>query len=494
MTDNPFSLPENLFQILFEKSPGSILVKTDTPRFTVLAASDAYLKITSAIRDEVLGKGFFDVFPDNNDDPFDDTTARRVFKKVIKTCKKVDIPVYRYDIFDPETNKKLPHYWSCSNIPILDKDNKVAYILNTVIDITGEVKAKEAAIESENRLLLAADATGLAIWDLYIKEVNFTYSPQFIELFGHRPGFNLNLSIVRNQVHPDDMENIVIKAYYESLLTGNFSYEIRIFWPDDSLHWVRVKGKVLFDEKKEPTRVIGTVVDATESKRDEIRKNDFIAMASHELKTPLTSLKAYIQLLAAKMTTSDDPFINNALLRAGNQVNKMTALVHSFLDLSKLEPGKILLKRQSFDICKLVEETIAESRIITNTHNIRFEPFEGINIDADREKIGQVISNLINNAIKYSPKGSTITLRCELLDNDIRIAVTDQGIGIKLKDQEKIFQRFYRVDDREMQSVSGFGIGLYLSSEIIQRHKGKIWVDSTEGKGSTFYFTLPLNT
>ena len=98
MTDNPFNLPENLFQILFEKSLGSILVKADAPRFTVLAASDAYLKITSAIRDEVLGKGFFDVFPDINDDPFDDTTARRVFKKVIKTHKKVDIPVYRYDV------------------------------------------------------------------------------------------------------------------------------------------------------------------------------------------------------------------------------------------------------------------------------------------------------------------------------------------------------------------------------------------------------------
>jgi two-component system sensor histidine kinase VicK len=493
MTDNPFNLPENLFQILFEKSLGSILVKADAPRFTVLAASDAYLKITSAIRDEVLGKGFFDVFPDINDDPFDDTTARRVFKKVIKTHKKVDIPVYRYDVFDAETNKRLPHYWSCSNIPIFDTDNKVAYILNTVVDITGEVKAKEAAIESENRLLLAADATGLAIWDLYIKEVNFTYSPQLIELFGHRPGFDINLSIIRNQIHPDDMENIVLKAYYESLLTGNFSYEIRIFWPDDSLHWIRVKGKVLFDEKKEPARMIGTVVDTTESKRDEIRKNDFIAMASHELKTPLTSLTAYIQLLAAKLADSSDPFTNNALLKAGNQVNKMTALVHSFLDLSKLEPGKIQLKRQNFEITKLIEETIAESRLITNTHNILFEPFEEINIDADREKIGQVISNLINNAVKYSPKGSTITLCCEPLDGYIRIAVTDQGIGIKLKDQEKIFQRFYRVDDKEMQSVSGFGIGLYLSSEIIQRHKGKIWVNSKEGKGSTFYFTLPLN-
>jgi two-component system CheB/CheR fusion protein len=289
------------------------------------------------------------------------------------------------------------------------------------------------------------------------------------------------------------MQNIILKAFNEALVTGNYAYEVRIFWPDNSLHWIRTRGVVLYDEKAEPVRMLGTIVDITENKRDEIRKNDFIAMASHELKTPLTSLKAYIQLLEAKLASSPDPFIHTALLKSGNQVNKMTALVHSFLDLSKLEPGKLQLKRQVFDINKLVEETIAECIIINNTHIIRFHPLEVITINADREKVGQVLSNLISNAIKYSQKGSTILLRSEVLDGSIQVSVTDEGIGIKQKDQEKVFQRFYRADEEDMRNISGFGIGLYLSSEIIQRHKGKIWVKSKEGKGSVFYFSLPLN-
>src|SRR5258708_878743 len=119
MTANtPEKLPADLFRVLFEKSPGSLLVKADAPKFTILDASDDYLKITSVTREEVLGKGFFEVFPDNNDQPDDDTTARKVFTKVIETCKKLDVPVYRYDVFEPETNSKQPHFWSCSNIPI----------------------------------------------------------------------------------------------------------------------------------------------------------------------------------------------------------------------------------------------------------------------------------------------------------------------------------------------------------------------------------------
>lgn len=239
--------------------------------------------------------------------------------------------------------------------------------------------------------------------------------------------------------------------------------------------------------------MLGTIVDITENKRDEIRKNDFIAMASHELKTPLTSLKAYVQLLEAKLAEADDPFIKTALLKAGNQINKMTALIHSFLDLSKLEPGKLQLKRTVFDINKLIEESISDSRVITSSHALHFEPKGVINVNADREKIAQVISNFISNAIKYSTKGSTVSLRAEVVDADcVQISVTDQGIGIKPKDQGKIFQRFYRVDDDDKKHISGFGIGLYLSSEIIQRHKGKIWVKSNVGKGSAFYFSLPL--
>lgn len=485
------TLTDELFKVLFEKSPGSLLVKADAPCFTIIDASDAYLKTTSVTREEVIGRGFFEVFPDDNDSPDDENTARKVFTKVIETGEKLDVPVYRYDVLDVETNTRLPHYWSCSNIPIMDDDGNVAFVLNTIVDITNEVKAKEAAIESENRLLLAADATGLAIWDINLKDGSFTYSPQLIELFGRHGEHNVSLSGIRNQVNHDDMQNIVLKAYQEALQTGDYAYEVRIYWPDESLHWIKTRGKILFNDKKEPVRMLGTVVDITENKRDEIRKNDFIAMASHELKTPLTSLKAYIQLLESKLKNLSDPFIQTSLLKAGNQVSKMTALVHGFLDLSRIEPGKLQLKRDIFDINKLIEEIIAESRIITTSHVIKFENLGAMNVNADREKIGQVIGNFLNNAIKYSLKGTTIRINTRVTDGHLEVSVTDEGVGIKQKDQEKIFQRFYRVDDDELKSISGFGIGLYLSSEIIQRHKGKIWVKSAEGNGSTFYFSLP---
>lgn len=486
------SLNEGLFQLLFEKSPGSILIRADAPRFTVAAASDSYLQITSVKREDVLGKGFFEVFPDTGDDPDDDNTARKVFTKVIETGQKVDVPVYRYDVKDAGTKKMSEHYWSCSNIPIPCAEGKVAYILNTVVDITGEVKAKKAAIESENRLLMAADATGLAFWVLDIKTADFSFSPQMGAIFGHPHNTEISLSFIRNQVHPDDMQNIVLTAYNRALVTGHYEYEVRIFWPDESIHWIRTKGMVLFNNKNQPERMLGTIVDVTESRRDEERKNDFIAMASHELKTPLTSLKAYIQLLEVKLSASSDPFVASSLTKALNQVNKMTALIHGFLDLSKIEPGKLQLKKNVFDINKLVQDVIAESRVIAGTHSLKFASAGVIKVNADREKIGQVISNFISNAIKYSPKGSTVTLATEITENQVRVSVADEGVGIKPKDQEKIFQRFYRVEDDDMKHVAGFGIGLYLSSEIVHRHKGSISLLSEEGKGSVFSFTLPL--
>jgi len=486
-------LTGGLFKILFEKSPGSILVKADAPLFTIAAVSDDYLMVTSAKREDVTGKSFFDVFPEDKDDPADHNTARKVFTKVIETGEKIDVPTYRYDTLNSLTRQPEERHWSCSNIPIPGGGKKVEYILNTVVDISGEVKAKEAAIESENRLLLAAEATGLAIWDLSIPETEFNFSPQLIAIFGHTPDTNISLSSIRNQVHPDDMQNIIIKSYHEALVTGDYAYEARISWPDESLHWIRVKGVVLYNDNKEPYRMLGTIVDVTENKRDEIRKNDFIAMASHELKTPLTSLKAYIQLLETKLSAAPDPFVKTALSKSINQVNKMTALVHSFLDLSRLEPGKLQLKRTVFDINKLIEECINDSRMITGTHALLFSHVGICNVNADREKMGQVVSNFISNAIKYSSKGSTVSIKCGITDTDrVEVSVTDEGIGIKPKDQEKIFQRFYRVDDNDKKHISGFGIGLYLSNEIIQRHKGKIWVKSTPGKGSAFFFSLPL--
>jgi two-component system sensor histidine kinase VicK len=485
-------LPADIFQTIFEKSPGSLLIKADIPRFTILAASDSYLEFTDTTRDAILGRGFSEVFPDNGNTD-EQIKAHNVFVRVVNTGEKIDIPRYRYDIFNQQSKCYEEHHWSCSNVPIIGDNGEIAYILNTVVDITGEVKAKETALENEKRLNLALEATGLATWEVNLIDNAFSYSTGMTEIFGVKPGTSLTIDMLRSQIAEEDMKSIILPSYQQALASGEYLFEVKMVWPDKSQHWIRTQGIIIFDETNIPETMLGTTLDITENKRDEIRKNDFIAMASHELKTPLTSLKAYIQLLAKKLNNNNDEFIANALTKADNQVNKMANLIYGFLDLSRLESGKLQIKMQDFDINKLLVENIAETQLTNNGHTIIFNADDVGMVHADRERIGQVINNFLSNAIKYSPKDSVITITTKTCENEIQVSVSDEGIGIKSKDQEKLFQRFYRVDNDEIKNISGFGIGLYLASEIIQRHRGKIWVNSQENKGSTFSFSLPIS-
>lgn len=483
-------LTDDLFRTIFEKSPGSILVTADKPRFTIQAVSDSYLEITSSKRDEIVGRGFFEVFPDDLDFN-EETKARIVFTKVIETGQKITVPTYRYDIFNNQLKQYEAHYWSCLNTPIFDNAGTVAYILNTVIDISEEVRAKNAAIENEHRLRIAAEAAAFGTWELELKTQRFVYAPRIAEIFGHAADAQPSLTDLRAQIHADDMQNVVLKALDVALSTGKYLYEVRISWPDGSLHWIRTQG-ILMYEDKEPRSILGTILDITESKRDEIRKNDFIAMASHELKTPLTSLKGYLHIISKKTEYLKDSFLNNALSRADYQVSRMARLIHGFLDLSGIEPGKLKLQLEEFDINRLTEETISETLLIHPGRAVRLNGSASVLVKADRDKIGRVISNFLSNAIKYSPANTEILVIAAQDEGYVRISVADQGIGVKAKEKEKIFQRFYRGDNEKTGQVSGFGIGLYLSSEIIQSHNGSIGVESVENKGSTFYFTLPL--
>jgi two-component system sensor histidine kinase VicK len=223
-----------------------------------------------------------------------------------------------------------------------------------------------------------------------------------------------------------------------------------------------------------------------------MRKNDFIGMVSHELKTPLTSLTAILQVLESKTKKSGDAFIPGALEKANQQVKKMTNMINGFLNISRLESGKIMIDKQPFTIGELIKEVIEETNLIGVGHIIDLQTCDKVVVNADRDKIGSVISNLLSNAIKYSPKGSHILLNCRRSENEVLFSVEDEGLGIRPEDREKVFDRFYRVESNYTRHISGFGIGLYLSAEIIRRHNGRIWVESENGKGSTFYFYLPL--
>ncbi|MDB5147035.1 MAG: yycG 6 [Mucilaginibacter sp.] len=233
--------------------------------------------------------------------------------------------------------------------------------------------------------------------------------------------------------------------------------------------------------------------DITEKKQDEVRKNDFIGMVSHELKTPLTSLTAILQVLHLKLKNTPDAFIAGALDKANMQVKKMGNMINGFLNISRLESGKILVDKQGFDMDQLLMEMIEEANITVTTHVISLVSCGPVMLLADRDKIGSVISNLLSNAVKYSPRGKAIEVKCEIKGKDVEVSIKDEGMGVKQQDIHKLFDRYYRVQTNHTQHISGFGIGLYLSAEIIQRHDGKIWVESASGEGSTFYFSLPLS-
>ncbi|MHB1178108.1 MAG: sensor histidine kinase [Daejeonella sp.] len=218
------------------------------------------------------------------------------------------------------------------------------------------------------------------------------------------------------------------------------------------------------------------------------KKDEFIGIASHELKTPLTSISAYLQFLQRNLVDEKNKqFIAKAL----RQVGKLSDLISNLLDVSKIESGKLPLNCSTFDICDLTQEVIEIIQYGNISHKIE-NTCEGehLLVCADKQRIEQVMINLISNAIKYSPGADRIVISVSETDTDVVVSVQDFGIGIKDDQQSHIFSRFYRVEGMEPH-ISGLGIGLYISDDIISRHNGVLVVESKPGMGSTFSFKIP---
>jgi signal transduction histidine kinase len=186
--------------------------------------------------------------------------------------------------------------------------------------------------------------------------------------------------------------------------------------------------------------------------------------------------------------------IKSSLHTIAKQVVKLTRLISELLDLSKIESGKLELQKTYFNLAELVEEIVQDARQTASKHAILVHnDFEG-KIFADRDRVAQVLLNLLTNAIKYSPESDSIEVYVENNNDLATVKVKDFGIGIDKKDHDKIFERFYRVEGKKEQTFPGFGIGLFIANEIIQRHRGKITVESERSKGSTFTIMIPMDT
>jgi PAS domain S-box-containing protein len=370
-----------------------------------------------------------------------------------------------------------------------DPSGAFSAFTGVVMDITEPYLAARKVEQAEENLRMATESGELATWYLDEKLGKITASARFNELFGFYPDEEVPYTAAVTQILPQ-YQQMVHDAVAASFTTGahfNVEYPI-IGYHDRRERWIRSVGKFVADEKN-GNYITGVMADITEQKNDDLRKNDFIGMVSHELKTPLTSLNAYLQMLHQKAQKVADGFSVNALEQSVKQVRKMTTMINGFLNITRLESGKIHIDKQRFDMAELVLESESETVLMNATHTFIFHPVEPTIVLADRDKIGQVINNLISNAVKYSKSGSIIQIACVTEEGLARFSVSDEGIGIEQRHLEELFKRYYRVENNN--HISGFGIGLYLSAEIIERHDGRIWAESIPGQGSTFYFTLP---
>jgi two-component system sensor histidine kinase VicK len=483
VTLNQLRQSERRFSNLISKSTvGIILLTGDELKIEI--ANNAYARLIGRSLDELRGERLFNIIPE----------SEAYFKPIIERVRNSGEPVYLFETpyavnVDDST---IEGYLNLVYQPYYDVEGAVTGVMVLCHDVTEQVNARHNLRKTDEMSTMAIEAAKLGSWHIEPATKALKYNQTLANIFGYEAATTMTYEQAIGQV-TDEYRPLILAEIENAISEGgdyDITYQQRRF-NDGEVIWLRSFGKISQDKAGEHMLFSGFVMDVTEQKEDEQRKNDFIGMASHELKTPLTSLSAYLQLLQAKAGKSSDTFTLGALQQSLKQIRKMTSMINGFLNVSRLESGKILIDRKPFDLAGLIDEAKEESADLYTSHTLVFEPVEHIVVDADRDKIGQVINNLISNAIKYSPIGTRVQVSCIAKNGAAVFLVKDEGIGIAQQDIGQLFDRYYRVQNNS--NVSGFGIGLYLCAEIIHRHNGEIWVESEPGKGSSFYFSLPLS-
>ncbi len=371
------------------------------------------------------------------------------------------------------------------------EQNQPVRMLGTAVDITDQKLKAEELENNRQQLEIALQAGKLGMYEYNIGTGKMKSSRQCKENYGLKEDDEFDFKDLLNVIVPDDRQQVVA-AVNEAIDTHtNYNKDYQVVWPDGSLHWIRASGKPQYNNDNKPVSIVGVTFDITEHKHLQQQKDQFIGIASHELKTPVTSIKAYTQILEKILREKGNTTEASLISKMDMQINRLTGLIGDLLDVTKINSGRIQFNEVKFDFNDMVA-TVVEDLQRTTAKHIVVKLCEGhCTLFGDKERIGQVIINLITNAIKYSPKAEEILVYSSIDDANAILCVEDFGIGISHDKQDKVFEQFYRVSGNMQHTFPGLGLGLYISAEIIKRLGGKIWVNSVVGKGSTFCFSLP---
>jgi len=374
---------------------------------------------------------------------------------------------------------------------LIDSAN-VKEIMVVASEVTEQVDSRKAAEELNQRLQIALDASGLGSTEVDLATGTMQSTEQFKANYGYAKDEEFNYPDLFNAMMPEYHDTV--RALVRDSINNNSVYkaEYPVKWRDGSIHWISAHGRPRYDDKGNADRMVGMTADITEHKLFEQRKDDFLSIASHELKTPVTSLKASLQLLDRIKEKPTSATHIKLIEQSNRSMEKMSILVDDLLNMNRLAEGQLRLEKTTFTLSEMLNLCCNHVRI-ENKYELIIEGDQSLQVHADEHRIDQVVVNFVNNAVKYAPESQKIYLNIEKTGSHARISVKDSGPGISSEILPNLFDRYYRVN-YEGKTYTGLGLGLYICSEIIKRHGGQIGAESKIGAGSTFWFTLPLAT
>lgn len=444
----------------------------------------AFLSIIPVDEETVLEQNIIETYPWSYDPKVQDRLKRSI------QDVRLDAPIKYDEILRIGENKYLDVELSIAGID-LDFDGTMDLIMVSGIDISSRKAFEQELIKGREiySRLINSNILGMAIGDVEgnLKEAN----KAFLSLVGIKeenfiPG---ELSLKKllpekyKNAEPSATQMLKEKGFYKPL-------ETELIRPDGQKIPIMISGVLVNEEHDDYLRL---VVNLSSQKELERKKDEFISIASHELKTPLTTLKGFTQVLQQRLTKRHEDNMRFTT-RIDTQINKLTELINELLDMSKIQAGKLSIKKESVDIVEIIKDCISGMEPYVTDQKINFDKnMEPLFINADKFRIEQVLVNFLTNAIKHSKSDGSVNVFVEKSSDQIKVTVEDFGQGIPESMLDKIFEKFYQVKSNDSEEIEGLGLGLYISSEIIQSHGGEIGVESTVNVGSRFYFYLPIS-
>jgi PAS domain S-box-containing protein len=484
------------FRALFESAPGLYLVLS--PDLTIVAASDNYLEATMTHRDAIVGKGLFEVFPDNPDDSraTGTTNLRSSLKRVLANKKPDAMPVQKYDIRRPTGDFEV-RYWSPLNSPVLDATGEVAWIIHQVEDVTSSILTKserdKARTDLERFFSISLDMLCISNADGYFKVLSPAFSTTL--------GWSLEEMMTKpfsDFVHPDDLEATLMEVERQ-VQRGEIvlQFENRYLHKDGTyrvLSWKSVpqEGGFMYavardvtDQKHLEASLLIARQEAVDANN---AKSDFLSRMSHELRTPLNGILGFAQLIDLQY---EDPKLKdhvNQILKGGRH---LLDLINEVLDISRIEAGKLAVSLEPVPVSLVFSHAVDLVRPLADQEDVRIV-YDGtcddVHVLADRQRLMQIFINLLSNGIKYNRRGGSVTVTCVHSDDQTHtLLVTDTGGGISEADRLRLFHPFERFGDVHLP---GTGLGLALSRQLASLMGGSLELQDSNPQGSTFALKL----